>query len=153
MSLLRPQHRLQTGSHIHIRCIKCFSTLICCVWWVYGTTFTVICLCRSGVDFGVLGVDLEPKWCCVVMSWLRLQQASDCGSHIHIGCIQSVLLAPWYYAVYEHMGLPLHSYTSAGSGVDFEVLGIDLSEPKWCCNIMVEATTGFRRDPISILDV
>ncbi len=63
----RGYNRLQTGSHIHIGCIQKgfgFGTLVCWVW-AYGATLTVIRLCRSGVDFGIMGVDLSP--CNVVM--------------------------------------------------------------------------------------
>ena len=43
--------------------------------WPYEFTLTLIGLCRWGADFGLLGVDLYPSD--VVMSWLRLQEASD----------------------------------------------------------------------------
>ena len=40
---------------------ECFSTLICCEW-AYGSTLTLLCLCRSGVvDFWIIGVWLSPS--------------------------------------------------------------------------------------------
>jgi hypothetical protein len=54
---------------------------------------------------------------CHGWGYKRLQTAS----HIHIGCIQSVL-AP-YYAVNGHIGSPLHCNTCEGLGPNFEKLG------------------------------
>ena len=64
MPLLRLQQASDWIPHPYWMYTKCFGTLICWVW-AYGATLTVIRLCRSGVDFGVLGVDLSP--CNVVM--------------------------------------------------------------------------------------
>ncbi len=55
-------------------------------------SLTLICLGRSGVDFEVLGVDL--CWCDVVMSLLRLQQASDWIPHPY-----------WMYKVFWHLDM------------------------------------------------
>ena len=52
---------------------KCFRSLRWCEW-PYEFALTLIGLCRWGADFGLLGVDLYPSD--VVMSWLRLQEAS-----------------------------------------------------------------------------
>ncbi len=46
--------RLQTASHILIGYIKCFSTLVCCEW-AYGSTPTLLQLCRLGVAVKDLG--------------------------------------------------------------------------------------------------
>ncbi len=67
---------------------KCFGSLRWCEW-AYGSTLTLLSLCRWGDDFVFLGVDLSLSD--VVMSWLRLQEASDGTSHIHSGCMQSFL--------------------------------------------------------------
>jgi hypothetical protein len=96
---------------------KCFSTLICCEW-AYGCTLTLLCLCRSGVDFWKFG------W-----GWARVMlQCHGWGSkppwtvsHIHIKCIQSVLAA--WYAVDGHMGAPLHCYACKGRGLILGKLG------------------------------
>ena len=72
MSLLRLLQASDWIPHPYWMYTKHFGTLICCVW-AYGTTLTVICLCRLGVDFWGLGVDL--KGCDVVMSKVRPQQS------------------------------------------------------------------------------
>ena len=71
MSLLRLQQASNCILHPYWIHTKHFGTLIDCVW-AYGPTLTVMCLCRSEVDFEVLGVDLSP--CDVIMSLLRPQQ-------------------------------------------------------------------------------
>ena len=53
-SLLRLQQASDWISHPYWMYTKCFGILICCVW-AYEGTLTVIRLCRSRVDFGVLG--------------------------------------------------------------------------------------------------
>ena len=57
---------------------KCFSTLIYC-GWAYGSTLTLLRLCRWGWIFTKLGTWLSPSD--VVRSWLRLQSPVDCISH------------------------------------------------------------------------
>jgi hypothetical protein len=102
--------------------INCFGTLICFVW-AYETTLTVIHLCRwSGVDFGVLGVDLSPND--VLMSWLRLQQASDWIPHLYwmyIKCFGTFICCVWAY------GITITVICLCRSEMDFGVLGVDLS--------------------------
>jgi hypothetical protein len=101
---------------------KCFGTLICCVW-AYGSTLTVIRLCRSGADFGVLGVDLSK--CDVIMSLLRLQQASDWIPYpywMYTKCFDILICCVWAY------GSTLTVIRLCRLGVDFGVLGVDLSK-------------------------
>jgi hypothetical protein len=78
MSWLRLQHASDWISHPYWVYTKCFGTLIWCEW-TYGSTLTLLGLCRWGVGFGVLGADLSPSD--VVMSLLRLQHASDWIPH------------------------------------------------------------------------
>ncbi len=55
-------------------------------------------LCKSGVDFGFWGVDLSP--CNVVMSWMRLQQASDWIPHpywMYTKCFGTLICWVWAY--------------------------------------------------------
>jgi hypothetical protein len=119
----RGYNRLMTGSHIHIGMYtKCFGTLVCCVW-AHGATLTVIPpLCRAGVDFGIMGVDLS--LCDVVMSWLRLQQASDWIPHpywMYTKCFGTLICWVWAYGATLTVIPPLQ----VGGG--FGVLGVDLS--------------------------
>ena len=68
ISWLRLQHAW-IASHIHVICIhtQCFGTLICCGWaYGYGSTLTLLCLGRSGVDFRK--IELCPSPSDVVMS-------------------------------------------------------------------------------------
>ncbi len=82
ISLLRPQQASDWNAHP-------YDWILCNVFWyldmlcmgIYRTTLTVIRLCRSRVDFGDLGIDLSLSQCCVVMSWLRPQQALDLIPH------------------------------------------------------------------------
>ena len=118
MSWLRLQTPVDCIPHPYHMYTKCFSTLICCEW-AYGSTLTLLCLCRSGVvDFRKIGVWLSSSD--VVMSWLRLQTPVDYIPHPYY-ILQSVL-APWY-AVYGHMGAPLHYYACAGWGLILGNLG------------------------------
>ncbi len=127
---------------------KCFSTLICC-GWAYGSTLTLLCLCRSGLILGDIEVDLSPSD--DVISWLRLKPPWS-AFHIHIGCIQSVL-APWY-AMNGHMGPPSHCYACACWGWIFGDNEVDgRPELEWWCNVMVDAQTPRGVHSISILDV
>ena len=88
----------------------------------------------------------------VGLSWLRLKTVTETASHIHAGCIQSVLgLAP-LYAVNGHMGSPLQCNSCEGCGGKiFKNWG--MGEPEWCWGVMVEAARGSRLHPTSILDV
>ena len=78
MSWLRLQQASDWIPHPYWMYTKCFRSLRWCEW-PYEFTLTLIGLCRWGADFGFLGVDLSPSD--VVMSWLRLQEASDCIRH------------------------------------------------------------------------
>ena len=82
-------------------------------------SLTLIRLCGSGVDFGVLGVDLS--WCDVVMSLLRLQQASDWIPHPY----WDVYKVFWYLGMLC-MGIWGHPYSdtpSAGRGWNLGLWG------------------------------
>ena len=70
MSWLRLQSHLEFIPHPCHMYKKCFSTLICC-GWAYGSALTLLCLCRSGVEFRKIGVGQSLSD--VVISWLRLQ--------------------------------------------------------------------------------
>ena len=78
MSWLRLHQASDWIPHPYWMYTKCFRSLRWCEW-PYEFTLTLIGLCRWGADFGFLGVDLSPSD--VVMSWLRLQEASDCIRH------------------------------------------------------------------------
>ena len=77
-SWLRLQSPVDCIPHPYHIYTKCFSTLIYC-GWAYGPTLTLLRLCRSGVDFRIIGVGPSPSD--VVMSWLRLQTPMDCIPH------------------------------------------------------------------------
>ncbi len=108
--------------------------------WVHPYTVTPV---QVGVNFWEVGVWVGANG--IVVSWLRLQTASDCIPHPHH--MYTKCLAPWY-AVDGHMGAPLHCYTSAGGGEFLESWGVGESE--WYCGVMVEATNSFSRHPASI---
>ena len=78
MSWLRLQQASDWTPYPYWMYTMCFGTLIRCEW-AYGSTLTLLGQCRGGVDLGVWGVDLSLSD--VVMSWLRLQEASDCIPH------------------------------------------------------------------------
>ena len=121
MSWLRLQHASDWIPHPYWTYTKCFCTLIWCEW-AYGYTLTLLGLCRWGVDFGVLGADLSPSD--VVMSWLRLQHASDWISHpywMYTKFFGTLIWCKWTY------GSTLALLGLCRSGVDFGVLGADLS--------------------------
>ncbi len=68
---------------------KCFGSLIWCEWACGSTLRTGLLSVGDRLLFGVLGVDLSLSD--VVMSWLRLQQASDWNITSILDVIQSVL--------------------------------------------------------------
>ncbi len=120
-----------TASYIHIRCIQSVLAPSYAVDGHMGAPLHWY-LCRWGPNFGKLWYDWAQ-----VMLWCHAWGCKPplTASHIHIGCIKSVL-AP-SYALDGHMGAPLHCYTCAG-GVGFlEKCG--MTEPEWCCGVMVEA--------------
>ncbi len=101
------------------------------------------------MDFGILGPDLSPGDI-LVMSWLRLQHASDWIQHPYwmlTKCFGTLIWSEWTY------GSTLTLLGLCRWGVGFGVLGADLSPSPSDCNVIVEATAGFRLDPTSILDV
>ena len=53
-SWLRLQSPVDCIPHPYHIYTKCFSTLICCEW-AYGSTLTLLCLCRAGVNFWKFG--------------------------------------------------------------------------------------------------
>ena len=109
-SWLRLQTPVDCIPHPYHIYTKCFSTLICC-GWAYGSTLTLLRMCRSGVDFWKIGVWLSPSD--VVMSWLRLQTPVDCIPHPY-NILQN-LLAP-SFDVDGQMDAPLHCYAFVGRG-------------------------------------
>ncbi len=58
MLWLRLKPPVECISHPYDMYTKCFTTLICC-GWAYGSTLTLVCLYRSGVDFWDIGVVLS----------------------------------------------------------------------------------------------
>ena len=119
MKWLRLQPLFEYVSHIiRIGCIQSVLAPWCVVAEHNMGSLTLIRLCRSGVDFGVLGVDLS--WCDVVMSLLRLQQASDWIPHpywMYTKCFGTLICCVWAY------GATLTVMRLCRSGVDFGVLG------------------------------
>ncbi len=110
MSWLRLQTPINCIPHPYYMYTKCFGISVCC-GWAYGCIFTLLCLCRSGVDFRKIGVGLSLND--VVMSWLRFKTLVDCIPHPYH--MYTKCLAPWY-AVDGHTGPPLHCYACAGQG-------------------------------------
>ncbi len=94
---------------------KWCSTLMCCGWTLYGFTYcdTLLQVLGGG------GVDLSP--CDIVMSLLRLQQASDCIPHpywMYIKPFGTLICCVWAYGA-TLTGMHL----LCRPGVDFGVLG------------------------------
>jgi hypothetical protein len=117
--------RLQQSSdcwipHTYWMYTKCFGTLICYLQANWAT-LAVVRLCRLGLDFGILWVDCVYLWA-HVMSWCQSwgYNSLQTESHIHIGCIQSVL-APWY-AVYAYGATLAVIPCLCRLGVDFGIL-------------------------------
>ncbi len=111
---------------------------------IWGHHYIHTLLCKSEVNFGVLGVDLSLYD--VVMSLLRLQQASDWTPHPY--WIYTKPFGTLICCVCANGATPTVMHLCR-SGVDFGVLGVDLSLYE-CWNVIVEATTGFRLDPTYI---
>jgi hypothetical protein len=141
--------RLQTASdcipHPYYICTKCFSTLICC-GWTYGCTLTLLYLCRWGLIFSKVGVWVRANG--IVVSWLRLQTASEGiphPYHMYTKCFSTLICCGWMDG---HMGAPLPCYTCVSGGEFLENWGV--GKAKWYCSFMVEATNSFRLHPTSI---
>jgi len=93
---------------------KCFSTLRCC-GWAYGCILMPYYKCRCGWVLGNMG---HYRACMMLWSHGWGFKPPLTASHIHIGCIQSVL-APWD-AVDRHMGASLcRTITCAAGGGEF----------------------------------
>ena len=97
MSWLRLQTPVDCIPHPYCMYKKWFSTLICCEW-AYGCTLTLLCLCRSGVDFRKTGVGLSLSD--VVMTWLMLQTPVDCIPHpycMYKKYLSTLICCGWAY--------------------------------------------------------
>ncbi len=76
---------------------KCFITLVCC-GWAYGSTLTLLRMCRWGVDFRKIETGLSPSD--VVMSLFRLQTHLKCiplPYHMYTKCFSTLLCCGWAY--------------------------------------------------------
>jgi len=112
VSWLRLQTPIDCIPHPYKLYTKCFSTLRCCRWPCGCTLMQFHYMCRWGG--GILG-EMGYGQACMMLQchgWGFKPQLT--ASHIHIGCIQSVL-APWD-AVDGHMGASLCWNTCAGGG-------------------------------------
>jgi hypothetical protein len=65
--------------HIHFICIQSVSAPWYAVDGHMASTLTLLCLCRSGVEFRKIGLSPSPSD--VVMSWLSLQTHLECIPH------------------------------------------------------------------------
>jgi hypothetical protein len=122
MSWLRLQQALDWTPHPYWMYAKCFGTLIWCEW-AYGSTLTLISLCRWGADLVFFGVDLSPSD--VVMSWSRLQQASDWIPHpywMYAKCFGTLIWCEWSYGstIYtvRHVQVGAVFFLGGGGGPD-----------------------------------
>ena len=69
-----------------------------CYGWAYGSTPTLLCLGRSGVDFR--NIELSPSPSDVVMSRLRLQTCLECiphPCHMYTKCFITLICGGWTY--------------------------------------------------------
>ena len=97
--------------------------------------------------FSGFGGGPEPEWCCNVMVEATTCFRLDPTSILDVYKVFLHLDMVW-------MGVWVHSYTARPVQVGGGFWGFGgRSEPEWCCNVIVEATTCFRLDPTSILDV
>ncbi len=122
MSWLRLQTHLECIPHPCNMYTQCFSTLICC-GWAYGSTLTLLGLCRSGVDSRK--IELSPSPSDVVMSWLRLQIRLECipnPCHMYTTCFITLICHGWAYGCILLTLLGL-----CRSGVDSRKIGVWLS--------------------------
>ncbi len=83
LSWLRLQQASDWTPHPYWMYTKCFGSLRWC-GWAYESTVTLLGLCRWGAYFGFLRVHQSLRDVVVVMSWLRLQQASGVV-HANVG--------------------------------------------------------------------
>jgi len=101
---------------------------------------------QLGVNFRGNGV--LPSLYYVVVTWLRLNTPIDCIPHPY--SMYTKWLTPWD-AVDGNLGMHLCRITCAGGGEFLEKWG--MTEPVWCCKIVVEASNPHWLHPTSILDV
>ncbi len=103
--------------------------------------------CVGGGELWKVGVWVRANG--VVVSWLRLQTASDCiphPYHMYTKYFSTLICCGWTY------GCTLtHCYTSSSGGEFLESWGV--GEAEYCCGAMVEAVNSFRRHPTSISNV
>ncbi len=103
VSWLRLQTPIDCIPHPYWMYTKSFSTLRCWCGWAYGCTLVLQhYMCRWGEILGKMGYG---RACMMLRHHGWGLKPPLTASHIHIGCIQSVL-APWD-AVNGHMGAPL----------------------------------------------
>ncbi len=84
---------------------KCFSTLISYDYeWAYGSTLTLLCLYKLGVEFWGYWGRPEPEWCCNVM----VEAQTPHG-------MQSISIRYEYKVFYHHdmlwVGIWVHLHT------------------------------------------
>ncbi len=97
MSWLTLQTHLKSIPHPCHMYTKCFSTLI---WhgWAYGCALTLLCMCRSEMDFKKFRVGRSLSD--IVMSWLRLQirlEHIPHPCHMYTNCFNTLICCGWTY--------------------------------------------------------
>jgi len=99
MSWLRLQQASDCIPHPYWMYTQCFGSLRWCEW-AYESSLTLLGLCRWGAYFGFLVVHLSLRDVVVVMSWLRLQQASYWIPHpywMYAKCFGTLIWCEWSY--------------------------------------------------------
>ena len=95
--------------------------MICC-GWACGSALTLLCLCRSGVDFRKIGVGRSLSG--VVMSWLRLQthlESIPHQYHMYTKCFSTLICCGWACVC------ALTLLCLCRSGEDFRKIGVGRS--------------------------
>ncbi len=142
LSWLRLQTHLECIPHPFHMYTKYFSNLLCC-GWACMCALTMLGLGRSGVEFRKIGAQWSPSD--VVMSQLRLQTNLECIPHpCHMYTQRFSTLICWGWAYNP----PLHCYTCADQEWSLGKLG--WAQPKWCCNVMLEAPNPLGVHPTSM---
>ena len=101
---------------------KCFTTLIS-YEWEYGSTLTLLCLCRFGMDFRGYWGRPEPEWCFNAM----VEAQTPHG--VHLTSILD-LYKVFYHLYMLWMGIRVHPLTllcPCNCGWSFGEIGVDLS--------------------------
>ena len=97
--------------------------------------------------FVKIGVCTSPNY--VVVSWLRLIEASDCIPHPYrryIKCFVILIWCEWTYGCTPYTVIPVQ--------VGVKLLkNWSMCKPQWEWGVMDEAARGFRLHPTSMLDV